>query len=77
MKKFETWKDIRDWAVENGYHKMARRMELNNTCWNSSGEFGRNQVEICDLMRFAETEAQRHKIATEINDACQDNLGVY
>lgn len=77
LKPFKTWREIRDWAEDNGYHKMAARMDLNNAGWNSSGEFGRNQHDICDLMRFAETEAQRHKIATKINDACQDNFGLY
>ena len=42
---------------------MARRMQLNNDCWNSSGEFGRSQVYICDSMRFAESEEERHEVA--------------
>ena len=45
---------------------MAKHMQLNNDCWNSSGELGRSQVEICDAMRFAESEEDRLDIAGQI-----------
>lgn len=63
MKEFKNWRDIKSWFEENGYEIMAKRMQLNNDCWNSSGEFGRSQVYICDSMRFAESEDERHNVA--------------
>lgn len=66
METFKSWRDIKDWAVEHGFTKMAKRMQVNNDCWNSSGEFGRSQVQICDAMRFADTEDERLRIATDI-----------
>ena len=55
MKEFKTWRDIKEW--------FEKRMQLNNDCWWSSGEFGRSQVYICDSMRFAESEEERHEVA--------------
>lgn len=72
MEKFYSWKDIQKWLNENGYEPLARRMQLNNDCWNSSGEFGRSQVAICDAMRFCETESERHKTAQSLQK--NDNL---
>ena len=66
MKEFKSWKDIKDWAEENGFEKLAKRLQLNNDCWWSSGEFGRLQVAICDAMRYAESEAERLEVAEEI-----------
>lgn len=63
MKEFKNWRDIKSWFEENGYEIMAKRMQMNNDCWNSSGEFGRSQVYICDNMRFAESEEERHNVA--------------
>lgn len=77
MKKFNNWRDIKDWAEEHGYHNMAKRMQMNNDYWMSSGEFGRNQVAICDAMRFAKTEAERHEIAKNYNEATAENFGLY
>ena len=74
MKEFNNWKDIKEWAEENGYQKMANRMQLNNNCWMSSGEFGRSQVQICDAMRFADTEEERHNIAREIEEELKDDI---
>lgn len=51
---FKNWREIRDWAEEHGYKNIVKRMELNNRCWNSSGEFGRSQVAICDAIRYAQ-----------------------
>ena len=66
MKEFTSWRDILEWAKEHGYNKIVARMELNNRCWNSSGEFGRSQVAICDALRFAESEDEREEVADEI-----------
>lgn len=63
MEEFKTWRDVKEWFEQNGYEQMAKRMELNNDCWMSSGEFGRSQVYICDSMRFAESEEERHEVA--------------
>jgi hypothetical protein len=66
MKEFKSWKDIKEWAEENGFEKLAKRLQLNNDCWNSCGEFGRSQVAICDSIRYAETEEERLEVAGEI-----------
>ena len=77
MKTFKDWKEIRDWAKDNGWTNLAARMQLNNDAWNSSGEFGRSQVEICDSIRFAETEEQQRNIAEQLNEQCSSNYGLY
>lgn len=66
METFKSWQDIKQWALDNGYNHMANRLQLNNDCWMSSGEFGRSQVAICDAMRMAENEAQRKAVAKDI-----------
>lgn len=66
MKEFKSWHDIKAWFEDNGYTALAKRMQLNNDCWWSSGEFGRSQVMICDSMRFAESEEERHEVAQEL-----------
>lgn len=63
MKEFKSWRDIKEWFEQNGYEVMAKRMQMNNDCWNSCGEFGRSQVMICDSMRYAESEEERHEVA--------------
>ena len=68
MKEFKTWRDIKNWADENGFKNIVKRMEINNACWNSSGEFGRSQVEICDSLRFCKTEDKRLEVAEEIEE---------
>ena len=77
MKEFKNWREIMDWAKSNGFNNMAKRMQLNNDCWNSSGEFGRSQVQICDAMRFADSEEDRLKIAKQIDDDCSENMGLW
>ena len=66
MKEFKTWRDIKNWADENGFKNIVKRMQINNACWNSSGEFGRSQVQICDNLRFAQSEEERLEIAEEM-----------
>lgn len=58
---FKSWLDIKEWAEANGYKRLAARLELNNRCWYSSGEFGRSQVILCDSMRQAE---DLHEVAS-------------
>ena len=77
MEKFKSWREIRDWAKQHGFNNMAKRMDLNNECWESSGEFGRNQVLICDAMRFAEDEEERMLIAEEFDKECEKNYGLF
>ena len=43
-------------------------MQINNDCWNSSGEFGRSQVKICDSLRFCNSEEERLEIAENIEE---------
>lgn len=68
MEEFKTWRDIKEWAEANGYKRLATRLQVNNDCWWSCGEFGRSQVAICDAMRFAESEEERHEVASEIEE---------
>ena len=63
MVEFKTWRDIKEWFEDNDYIALAKRMQLNNDCWNSSGEFGRSQMAICDAMRFTQSEEDRHEVA--------------
>lgn len=74
MKAFENWREIMEWAKRNGYTNMAKRMQINNDCWNSCGEFGRSQVAICDAMRYAKSESQRHDVATEIEESLNSDI---
>lgn len=66
MTQFKNWHEIQDWFKAHGYHDMVKRMQLNNDCWDSCGEFGRDQVMICDSMRFAESEEERERVAEEL-----------
>lgn len=68
MTEFKNWHDIKEWCEDNGYKNIAKRMQINNDCWWSCGEFGRSQVAICDAMRFAESEEERHEVAMEIEE---------
>lgn len=67
--EFNSWRDVESWASARGFENIVARMRLNNECWQSSGEFGRSQVAICDAIRFAENEDAREKVAQEIEDA--------
>lgn len=69
MKEFKTWHDIQDWARENGFKNIVKRMQINNDCWMSSGEFGRSQVEICDSLRFCKSEEERLEVARDIEES--------
>lgn len=73
MKEFKSWRDIKEWFEERGYNLTAKRMQLNNDCWNSSGEFGRSQVAICDAMRFCDTEEEREEIGRQIEESMMDD----
>lgn len=77
MKNFYSWKDIKDWAEKKGFKNLSARLQLNNDCWMSSGEFGRNQVEICDTLRLAETEEERLSIAKKFDNQFKTNYGLY
>lgn len=74
---FKSWRDIREWANNKGLINLVARMGLNNRCWNSSGEFGRSQVEICDAIRLAKTEDDALEIATQLNEEMEENYGLY
>lgn len=74
MKEFKNWQDIKDWAEENGFKNIPKRMQINNDCWMSSGEFGRSQVQICDALRFADTEEERLRIAEEIEEDLESDF---
>lgn len=74
MKEFKNWHDIQDWAEENGFKNIVKRMQINNDCWMSSGEFGRSQVQICDALRFADTEDERLMIAEQIEEDLESDF---
>lgn len=74
MKEFKNWHDIQDWAEENGFKNIVKRMQINNDCWMSSGEFGRSQVQICDALRFADTEDERLMIAGQIEEDLESDF---
>lgn len=75
--EWKSWRDIRNWCEDNGYNNIVKRMDLNNRCWNSSGEFGRSQVDICDSLRYAVDEAEAHEIASDINEQFAENYGLW
>ena len=75
-KNWKSWRDIKEWAEAEGYKHLAARMQLNNDCWQSSGEFGRSQVAICDALRFC--EEQNLKLTAEVMDEqFSENYGLY
>ena len=74
MKEFKSWHDIQDWCKEHDFEKIAKRMQINNDCWNSCGEFGRSQVYICDSLRFAESEEDRLEIAQAIEEELAEDI---
>ena len=74
---FKSWRDIMAWAKNKGLKHLVARMELNHRCWNSSGEFGRSQVEICDNIRFAPTEEVAENIAQQMDAQMEENYGLY
>lgn len=74
MKEFKNWHDIQDWAEENGFKNIVKRMQINNDYWMSSGEFGRSQVQICDALRFADTEDERLMIAEQIEEDLESDF---
>lgn len=77
MKEFKSWRDIKEWATKNGFNNLAARLQLNNDCWNSSGEFGRSQVLICDALRMAKNEEERKRIGGVIDGQCKANYGLW
>lgn len=63
MKQFKDWRDVRDWARGNKFDQLADRLEFNDRNWWECGEFGRNQVYLCDAIRFSKTERERRRVA--------------
>lgn len=74
---FKTWRDIKKWAEDQKLNHLAARMDLNNDCWNSSGEFGRSQVQICDAIRLASSEEEAKEIAAKFDAEMEENYGLY
>lgn len=67
MRNFKDWKEIQEWAIENGFSHLATRLQINNDYWMSSGEFGRSQVSICDSIRFCQSEEERLDVGKELD----------
>lgn len=76
-KDFKTWREIRAWADSRGFKNLVARMDLNNRCWSSSGEFGRSQVAICDSIRDAYDEEDAIEIAKAMDAEMEVNYGLY
>lgn len=74
---WKSWRDIRKWCEENEYKNIVKRMDLNNECWNSSGEFGRCQVDICDSLRNSGSEDEAHEIAGALDELFAENNGLW
>lgn len=74
MKEYKSWRDIKEWAERNGFVKLAKRLQLNNDCWSSCGEFGRSQVYLCDSMRYATTEQERLDVAEQLERELADDI---
>lgn len=74
---WKSWRDIKKWCHESGYNNIVKRMDLNDRCWMSSGEFGRSQKDICDSLRFASDEDEVIEIANEMEKAFSENYGLY
>lgn len=64
-------------VVWGGYNNIVKRMDLNDSCWMSSGEFGKSQRDICDSLRFASDEDEAIEIANEMEEAFSENYGLY
>lgn len=77
VKHWKGWLDIKKWAESIGCQNLANRLQLNNDCWMSSGEFGRSQKEICDNLRFAKSEEEALKMAREMDKQFATNYGLY
>lgn len=74
---WKSWEDIKKWAEKNNFKNLAARMQLNNDCWMSSGEFGRSQKGICDSLRSAMDEDEALEIAQEFDDVFNENYGLW
>ena len=74
---WKSWQDIKKWAEKHKFDNLAKRLQLNNDCWMSSGEFGRSQKEICDSLRFAEDENKALEIAQNFDRQFAENFGLY
>lgn len=75
--KWKSWKDIKKWAEKKGFENLAKRMQMNNDYWMSSGEFGRSQVAICDNLREAEDETEALILATKMDEEFSVNYGLW
>lgn len=65
--EFHSWRDIRNWADANGFKNIVKRMDINNDCWESCGEFGRSQVYICDTLRGCEDLDELMAVAEDVD----------
>lgn len=70
----KSWRDILDLAKELGLKNLARRLEMNNAMWGSSGEFGRDQVEICDAIRLQPTKEDTIAMMKQIDEESKGYL---
>lgn len=70
----KSWRDILHLAKELGLKNLARRLQLNNDCWGSSGEFGRDQVAICDAIRLQPTRKEMIAIMKQIDEESKEYM---
>lgn len=74
MQDFKDWQEIKKWAEEHKFLSLAKKLQFNNDNWMSCGEFGRNQVFLCDTLRFAKDEADRLEKAERLEELCAEDL---
>lgn len=65
---FASWRDVKAWLEGHGFTLLPKRMEANNACIHSSGEFQRSQVFICDTLRLAYSEEDALELAAEMEE---------
>lgn len=71
---WKNWRDIQNWCKEHKFENLVRRLQLNNDCWKSSGEFGRDQVHICDMLRYTTSEDEALTLAKKIDADSKDYM---
>lgn len=73
---WRSWRDILAFVEELGCKALAKRMRINNKCWESSGEFGRSQVEICNTILACRTREEAEDVVRDMEEAMAEDIVV-
>lgn len=73
---WESWRDILAFVEELGCKALAKRMNINNACWNSCGEFGRCQRYICDSLLICRTREEAEAMAWDLEEMMAEDMVV-